>query len=165
MCTEVYMSFDDPSCSHKQYQNTFPCHIVRRCHPSDDQLLREPVFLPQPPPNIPPGFLGCKMLRATRPVKGKCLECRRAEYQATKQRQDGLLATSLSSNPPTSSHLGQRFITPSPDNRVRDRMQDSLLQVAMEQRGTPASSVGVAGGRQRAGSQGGYRGVNFSTRF
>ncbi|KAI1260852.1 hypothetical protein F5Y18DRAFT_243802 [Xylariaceae sp. FL1019] len=165
MCTEVYMCFDDPCCSHREYQNTFPCHIVRRCHPTDDQLLREPVFLPQPPPRMPPGFKGCKMRRASRPVKGKCRECRRAEYQAMKQRQDGLLATSVSSsNPSTSSYLGQRFITPSPDNRARDRIQDSLFQVAKEQRGTPVSSVGVAGGRQRTGSQGSYLAVNYSNK-
>ncbi|KAI1158306.1 hypothetical protein F5B18DRAFT_100043 [Nemania serpens] len=75
MCTEVYSLFGDTDCQHKEYQNTFPCHVARRCHPDDDQLLREPVFLPARPPNIPPGLLGCKVRKATRPTKGKCRNC------------------------------------------------------------------------------------------
>jgi hypothetical protein len=46
MCTEVYNIFGDTECRHKVYQNTFRCHVARRCHPDDDQLLKEPVFLP-----------------------------------------------------------------------------------------------------------------------
>ncbi|KAI1201612.1 hypothetical protein F5X97DRAFT_331325 [Nemania serpens] len=75
MCTEVYSLFGDTDCRHKEYQNTFPCHIARRCHPDDDQLLREPVFLPARPPKLPPGLLGCKVRKATRPTMGKCRGC------------------------------------------------------------------------------------------
>lgn len=98
MCTEVYTIFSDPECTHKEYQNTFPCHVVRRCNEDDDQLLREPVFLPTRPPNIPPGFLGCKVRKATRPVAGKCRACRK-KHVRTKQGNNSVTeATTPSSN-------------------------------------------------------------------
>ncbi|GAW27129.1 hypothetical protein SAMD00023353_7300100 [Rosellinia necatrix] len=84
MCIEVYNLFGDASCRHKEYQNTFPCHIARRCRATDDQLLKEPIFLPARPPNLPPGLLGCQMRRATRPVTGKCRICHKKESRAEK---------------------------------------------------------------------------------
>ncbi|KAI0426994.1 hypothetical protein F5Y09DRAFT_46146 [Xylaria sp. FL1042] len=83
MCTEVYSIFGDPECQHQEYQNTFPCHIVRRCRADDDQLLKEPVFLPAKLPNVPPGLLGCKMIRAMRPVAGNCRDCGRRQKKTT----------------------------------------------------------------------------------
>ncbi|KAI1300762.1 hypothetical protein F5Y03DRAFT_363463 [Xylaria venustula] len=77
MCTEIYNLFGDIQCQHREYQNTFPCHVARRCHAGDDHLLKEPVFLPAKPPIVPPGLLGCQVRRATRPVAGKCRECKR----------------------------------------------------------------------------------------
>ncbi|KAI3341681.1 hypothetical protein F4824DRAFT_449667 [Ustulina deusta] len=82
MCTEVYQLFGDIRCQHKEYQNTFPCHVARRCRADDDQLLKEPVFLPAKPPNVPPGLLGCKVRKATRPVTGECRDCSRRRIQA-----------------------------------------------------------------------------------
>ncbi|KAI0106973.1 hypothetical protein GGR51DRAFT_516972 [Nemania sp. FL0031] len=88
MCTEVYSLFSDTDCRHKEYQNTFPCHIARRCHPDDDQVLKEPIFLPARPPNVPPGLLGCMVRRATRPRTGKCRGCTRKQLRATQGNRD-----------------------------------------------------------------------------
>jgi hypothetical protein len=85
MCTEVYNLFDDPDCKHREYQNTFACHIVRRCNENDNQTLKKTVFLPTNPPKVPPGLFDCKMRRATRPVAGKCPDCRRQQRLRTKQ--------------------------------------------------------------------------------
>ncbi|KAI1428383.1 hypothetical protein F5Y12DRAFT_711019 [Xylaria sp. FL1777] len=89
MCTEVYNIFGHIMCQHKEYQNTFPCHIARRCRADDDQLLKEPIFLPAKPPNIPPGLLGCKVRKAIRPVTGKCQDCSRQQIQAAQSNGNG----------------------------------------------------------------------------
>ncbi|KAI0802300.1 hypothetical protein GGR55DRAFT_666377 [Xylaria sp. FL0064] len=83
MCTEVYNLFGDPKCQHKEFQNTFPCHIARRCRADDDQLLNEPVFLPTKPPSVPPGLFGCKISKETRPIAGKCRDCSRRQRKTT----------------------------------------------------------------------------------
>ncbi|KAI0121438.1 hypothetical protein F4776DRAFT_630850 [Hypoxylon sp. NC0597] len=80
MCIEVWNSFQ--LCNHKAYQNTFPCHIARRCAPEDDLLLERPKFVPDDFPKIPPGLLGCKLRIATRPKNSRCPECIRAERKA-----------------------------------------------------------------------------------
>ncbi|KAI2641998.1 hypothetical protein GGS21DRAFT_500732 [Xylaria nigripes] len=82
MCVETYNLYVDVDCQHQEYQHTFLCHIAKRSNPGDDNLLKETVFLPATRPNMPPGFLGCKVVRATRPVSGKCQPCRRAQSAA-----------------------------------------------------------------------------------
>ncbi|OTA65150.1 hypothetical protein K449DRAFT_431736 [Hypoxylon sp. EC38] len=80
MCIEIWNSFQ--LCNHRVYQNTFPCHIARRCAPEDDLLLERPKFVPDNPPKIPPGLLECKLRVATRPKNSRCPECIRAEQKA-----------------------------------------------------------------------------------
>lgn len=75
MCNDIYTWYLDCGCS--IYQNTFECHVARRCQATDGLTLRETVPLPAPPPRIPPGLLSCKRNAATRPVWGECPACRR----------------------------------------------------------------------------------------
>ncbi|KAI0518562.1 hypothetical protein F5B22DRAFT_599712 [Xylaria bambusicola] len=141
MCTEVYNLFGDTSCQHKEYQNTFPCHVAKRCGAGDDQLLlKETVFLPTRPPNVPPGLLGCKVRKATRPVAGKCRDCTRGRTQAA----DGSTSNSLtmrSSTPVSSTNsvksTARRLFTPTPSSRALAQMRDSFLQVSRAQQVTP----------------------------
>ncbi|KAI1112942.1 hypothetical protein F5Y14DRAFT_236198 [Nemania sp. NC0429] len=95
MCIEVYNLFGDADCRHKEYQNTFPCHVARRCHPGDDQLLREPVFLPARRPNVPPGLLGCKVRKATRPMTGKCRRCSSRNNSNNSNNDDNMVTGTL----------------------------------------------------------------------
>ncbi|RWA13645.1 hypothetical protein EKO27_g1477 [Xylaria grammica] len=120
MCTEVYNLFGDIKCQHKEYQNTFPCHIARRCSADDDQPLKEPIFLPARPPNVPPGLLGCKVRRATRPVTGKCRDCRRRELQVAQSNNIHKTAPSWTSASSVGSSKStvNGFIKPSPDHRA-----------------------------------------------
>ncbi|CAJ2510701.1 Uu.00g063260.m01.CDS01 [Anthostomella pinea] len=141
MCTEVWTRFLDSDCNHRQYQNTFACHIVRRCGPSDDQLLTEPVFLPAKPPKIPPGFLGCKLRVATKPEKGKCRECLKNELRAKR----GIPATEAT--PPSTSSSSDVSTTqylaspPSPDSKALERVRNSFIKISEQQRGTPQSTI------------------------
>ncbi|KAI1412448.1 hypothetical protein F5Y13DRAFT_47406 [Hypoxylon sp. FL1857] len=80
MCIEIWNTFQ--LCNHKVYQNTFPCHVARRCAPDEDLLLERSKFLPDKPPKIPPGLLECKLRVATRPKNSKCQECIREERRA-----------------------------------------------------------------------------------
>lgn len=57
MYNNFYWRFQD--CGHRTLQNTFHCHIARRCSPDDDMLVVEAVFLPQQP-RILVGLLDCK---------------------------------------------------------------------------------------------------------
>ncbi|ORY64248.1 uncharacterized protein BCR38DRAFT_409631 [Pseudomassariella vexata] len=75
MCTEVQTLHHE--CQHRQYQNTYHCHIARRCDEKDEMILIQPTLLPTPPSKIPPGLLSCKRRVATRPTQGLCLECKR----------------------------------------------------------------------------------------
>ncbi|KAI0137198.1 hypothetical protein BJ170DRAFT_711292 [Xylariales sp. AK1849] len=77
MCNEVHMRFQE--CRHRCYQNTYLCHVARRCSETEDMLLDEAQFLPTRPSKIPPGLLSCKTNVATRPVPGYCPECRGAK--------------------------------------------------------------------------------------
>lgn len=76
MCNEIWNLFQ--ACQCRVFQNTFPCHLARRCQPDDDLLLAEPIFLPAKEPKLPPGLLDCKQRKATRPVPGLCSRCKRA---------------------------------------------------------------------------------------
>lgn len=81
MCNDVYNKFLECGC--QVLQNTFECHIVRRCAPTDDLLLRgPPVALPARPSRVPPGMLGCERKVATRPVHGSCPRCQKAAAKA-----------------------------------------------------------------------------------
>ncbi|KAI1499442.1 hypothetical protein F5X99DRAFT_284525 [Biscogniauxia marginata] len=155
MCIEVWTRFAD--CRHKQYQNTFPCHIARRCQPGDDMLLGEPVFLPARPPRMPPGLLDCHVRVATRPCAGTCAECRKNKLRP---KQEGALHSSSSSDaalPPTEtssstvSSSSRRVTSPSPDPQALERVRQSFIKITEEQRMVSGSS---AGGRSRAGSSG-----------
>ncbi|KAI3317609.1 hypothetical protein HD806DRAFT_550386 [Xylariaceae sp. AK1471] len=141
MCTEVYNLFSDSECKHKKYQNTFPCHVVRRCNPDDDQLLEKPVFLPAKRPKVPPGLFGCNVRKATRPVAGKCRDCNKQQLQA---QQVSNSASSIQSS----------------NHRALAQVQDSFLQVSREQRTTPQS---IGSSRERAGSQGSYMEASWSS--
>ncbi|KAI5864150.1 hypothetical protein GGS23DRAFT_595795 [Durotheca rogersii] len=82
MCVEIWTISRDPDCHHKIYQNTFPCHVARRCDAGDDMLLDKPKFLPDRPTKLPPGMLGCTRRVATRPRDTKCPECAAEERRA-----------------------------------------------------------------------------------
>ncbi|KAI1184720.1 hypothetical protein F5B17DRAFT_410979 [Nemania serpens] len=126
MCTEVYRLFSDPDCQHKEYQNTFPCHIVRRCHPDDDQLLKEPVFLPARPPNIPPGLLGCKVRKATRPMMGKCRGCSSQRSHTARQGSGNNNKVKVTLAPTSASLVGSA----KPRQHQPSRHLERFLQVA-----------------------------------
>ncbi|KAI0876352.1 hypothetical protein GGS24DRAFT_238251 [Hypoxylon argillaceum] len=143
MCTEVYNIFSDIECRHKEYQNTFPCHVARRCHPDDDQLLKEPIFLPARPPNVPPGLFGCKVRRATRPIMGKCRSCSKKGPRPSQGNITNIVETTPSSTSRISlagsaKSTASGFTTPSPDRRILlERVPESSLEVSGEQRTTP----------------------------
>ncbi|KAI1178167.1 hypothetical protein F4777DRAFT_595253 [Nemania sp. FL0916] len=144
MCTEVYNHYGDVDCRHKEYQNTFPCNIARRSHPDSDQLLKEPVFLPTTRPNVPPGLLGCKMRRATRPTAGKCRNCSKKLSLATKDRNTNTTNSTNTAQPSESKSSPQPgqsaapgTVTPSPDHRALAQVRRSFLQVAEKQQVTP----------------------------
>ncbi|KAI1825166.1 hypothetical protein F4861DRAFT_502607 [Xylaria intraflava] len=86
MCIETYALYNDIECQHAVYQNTWVCDTAARRRAGEENLLRETVFLPARPPNLPPGFFGCRTLRATRPVAGKCPSCIRAQLAAARAR-------------------------------------------------------------------------------
>ncbi|OTA88085.1 hypothetical protein M434DRAFT_15139 [Hypoxylon sp. CO27-5] len=122
MCIEIWNSFQ--LCNHRVYQNTFPCHIARRCSPEDDLLLERPKFVPDKPPKIPPGLLECKLRVATRPKNSRCPECIRAEQKA-KMAGSGTASSPADLN--ASTLLDQTADSPSPDKEAAKRVRDSLI--------------------------------------
>ncbi|KAI0015627.1 hypothetical protein F4780DRAFT_64253 [Xylariomycetidae sp. FL0641] len=139
MCTDVWTLFTDPSCNHTQYQNTFECHIVRRCSATDDMLLSETKFLPDQRGRVPLGMMDCKLRKATRPQSGKCRECVKKEWQA-KQGMSVIKETSESTADESFSSM-QNLINPSPDGAAVARMRNSLIEVTQKQQGTPQNSL------------------------
>ncbi|KAI0595787.1 hypothetical protein F4775DRAFT_342631 [Biscogniauxia sp. FL1348] len=161
MCTEVWSLFT--GCHHKQYQNTCPCHIARRCHPNADMLLAEPVFLPAGPPAIPPGMFDCKKRVATRPSAGTCLQCQRKEranklsstssasasasVSSSSSTRATPTATGSSSSFSSSNSSAHRIASPSPDPRALERVRQSFIMVAAKQRSvsqSPATTAAAA---------------------
>lgn len=65
-------------CSHEQYQNTFPCHVVRGCEPYDPMVLSKTVFLFDTKKN-PKLFADspCKKLKLRRPAQSLCDVCKK----------------------------------------------------------------------------------------
>ncbi|KAI0965976.1 hypothetical protein F4678DRAFT_466940 [Xylaria arbuscula] len=144
MCTEIYNLFGDIQCQHKEYQNTFPCHVARRCHVGDDHLLNEPVFLPAKPPSVPPGLLGCKVRRATRPVAGTCRDCNRrrklaAQGNGNHSKTSSMTPSSTSASVNSLESIPSIFVTPPLNPRALAQVQESFLEVSKEQQSTPPS--------------------------
>ncbi|KAI1278657.1 hypothetical protein F5Y07DRAFT_360658 [Xylaria sp. FL0933] len=135
MCTEVYNLFGDPKCQHKEFQNTFPCHIARRCRADDDQLLNEPVFVPTKPPSVPPGLFGCKVSKATRPITGKCRDCSRQQRKSTPTKT--VNGSNYPTTPPSTTSsvksigsAASRFLSPPLDSRALAHVHDSFLEIS-----------------------------------
>lgn len=84
MCNNIYWRFRE--CGHRELQNTFPCHIARRCQPGEDMLLaRGPVNLPILP-RIPIGLLDCRQRTLIKGRAGWCPDCQSArEWEAREQ--------------------------------------------------------------------------------
>ncbi|KAH9898622.1 hypothetical protein F4778DRAFT_782743 [Xylariomycetidae sp. FL2044] len=79
MCNEIWVRFH--GCDHREYYHTWLCPIARGLHPRDDRPLDKTTFLPSPPPLA---LAGCKIKKATKPMKGICEECRRNELRKAK---------------------------------------------------------------------------------
>ncbi|KAI2620129.1 hypothetical protein GGS26DRAFT_595021 [Hypomontagnella submonticulosa] len=132
MCIQVYNKYQ--LCDHKVYQNTSPCAVAARCSSKDDLLLTHTKFLPDQKPRMPPGMLGCKVQKATRPKDGKCPECTRQERQGKSASSSSNSMSSGSRDTPTPK--GQRLTSPSPDTKAVERVRDSLIFLE-QQRKTP----------------------------
>ncbi|KAI5923824.1 hypothetical protein F4810DRAFT_667640 [Camillea tinctor] len=184
MCNQVWTRFLD--CQHKEYQNTFPCHVARRCRPDDDMLLAEPVFLPTAPPSIPPGMLNCQIRTATRPSRGFCLECRKKERakKLSSSSSSSSSSASATTNPATTTPTKQmttsgssssfyssnsstthRVASPSPDPRALERVRQSFISVAAQQRSVSQSPAGAQEREQNQDrNQGRVTSYGWSTR-
>ena len=85
-------------CSHEQYQNTFPCHVVRGCEPYEPMGLEKTVFLfdtkkdPKLFANEP-----CKKLKLRRPAQSLCDICKKKQIN-TKDKGKGKQVLGLSSS-------------------------------------------------------------------
>ncbi|KAI1076501.1 hypothetical protein F5B20DRAFT_584163 [Whalleya microplaca] len=143
MCIEVWIRYREADCDHRQYQNTFLCHIARRSQPDDDLVMEHTVHLPEKLPKIPPGLLDCKRRIATKPIDGRCPECLKKARKANTAGTEGMPlsvsnASMVSNVSMVSSVLGNSA-APSAGEKAVEQVRNSLIKVAEKQRITPSS--------------------------
>ena len=112
MCNDIYNKFQECGC--RVYQNTFQCHVVRRCGPEEDLLLPAgpPVHLPARTSKVPPGLLqGCERKVATRPQQGMCPACRKTA-KAVPSRKEPSSSSSSSTSRTTATAIATPTTTP-----------------------------------------------------
>ncbi|KAL7624467.1 hypothetical protein AAE478_006032 [Parahypoxylon ruwenzoriense] len=138
MCVEIWTIFRDPNCHHRIYQNTFPCHVARRCSGGDDLILEKSKFLPDKQTKIPPGFLQCRRKIATKPKDTRCPECAKEEHRVKAGGSEGTASADLSS----SVSSVQRITSPSPDGKASEKIRHSLMLLE-RQRGPSLTITGA----------------------